>query len=221
MNHPSGDRPPVRPFTQESATLKVRKVEDAWNTHAPAKVALAYTRDNRWRNRAEFLHDHPAIDEFLTRKWAQEHECRLIKELGLVVLSLDRLCVLRYWCPASPRQCHRNTRHLPRSLRVIDILAHRDEAKTKCIGHGRCRNGVFQQNGFQAEAKLCRGIFRAWRNLGEHFTMDQAMPLHFAELLRQHLLGDTGQLPVKLREALWSIEQMIEDDRFPKSGNAF
>ena len=74
-------RPPLPPFTHESAVLKVRKAEDAWNRRDPASVALAYTADSRWRNRSEFLSGRPAIIEFLTRKWAREHEYRLIKEL--------------------------------------------------------------------------------------------------------------------------------------------
>ncbi len=74
-------RPPVPPFTHETAIEKVRKAEDGWNTRDPARVALAYTPDSRWRNRSEFLQGRPAIVEFLTRKWAKELEYRLIKEL--------------------------------------------------------------------------------------------------------------------------------------------
>jgi nuclear transport factor 2 (NTF2) superfamily protein len=74
-------RPQLPPFTHESAVLKVRKAEDAWNRRDPASVALAYTADSRWRNRSEFFTGRPAIIEFLTRKWAREHEYRLIKEL--------------------------------------------------------------------------------------------------------------------------------------------
>jgi len=74
-------RPPVPPFTLESAIEKVRKAEDAWNTRDPIKVALAYTADSRWRNRSEFFEGRPAIIEFLTRKWALENDYRLIKEL--------------------------------------------------------------------------------------------------------------------------------------------
>jgi len=74
-------RPAVPPFTFESAIEKVRKAEDAWNTRDPAKVALAYTIDSRWRNRGEFLQGRLAIIEFLSRKWALESDYRLIKEL--------------------------------------------------------------------------------------------------------------------------------------------
>lgn len=74
-------RPPVPPFTRESATEKVRMAEDGWNGRDPAKVALAYTPDSKWRNRAEFPQGRSQIEEFLTRKWARELDYRLIKEL--------------------------------------------------------------------------------------------------------------------------------------------
>jgi uncharacterized protein len=74
-------RPPLPPFTPESATQKVRMAEDAWNTRDPARVALAYTIDSQWRNRAEFLQGRAAIEAFLHRKWARELDYRLIKEL--------------------------------------------------------------------------------------------------------------------------------------------
>ncbi len=74
-------RPPLPPFTRESATEKVRKAEDAWNTRDPQKVALAYTIDSSWRNRAEFPNGREQIIQFLTRKWAKELDYRLIKEL--------------------------------------------------------------------------------------------------------------------------------------------
>lgn len=74
-------RPPLPPFTAESAAQKVRLAEDAWNTRDPERVALAYTEDSRWRNRAEFLVGCSQIIEFLRRKWQTEHEYRLIKEI--------------------------------------------------------------------------------------------------------------------------------------------
>lgn len=74
-------RPPLPPFTRESAVEKVRLAEDGWNTRDPAKVALAYTRDSRWRNRAEFPTGREEIIAFLTRKWNRELDYRLIKEL--------------------------------------------------------------------------------------------------------------------------------------------
>jgi nuclear transport factor 2 (NTF2) superfamily protein len=78
---PSMARPPLPPFTLESATQKVRLAEDAWNTRDPHAVSLAYAEDSRWRNRAEFLQGRAAIVEFLTRKWNRELDYRLIKEL--------------------------------------------------------------------------------------------------------------------------------------------
>jgi len=74
-------RPPLPPFTLETAIQKVRMAEDAWNTRDPQRVALAYTSDSRWRNRAEFLQGREAIEEFLTRKWQRELDYRLIKEI--------------------------------------------------------------------------------------------------------------------------------------------
>lgn len=74
-------RPPLPPFTLESARQKVRLAEDAWNSRDPEKVALAYTPDSRWRNRAEFVNGRQAIIEFLRRKWSRELDYRLIKEL--------------------------------------------------------------------------------------------------------------------------------------------
>jgi uncharacterized protein len=91
MNNPAEYRPPVPPFTRETAIEKVRKAEDAWNTRDPGKVALAYTTDTWWRNRSEFLQGRPAVVEFLTRKWKRELEYRLIKELW--AFTGDRIAV--------------------------------------------------------------------------------------------------------------------------------
>src|SRR5690349_22759120 len=74
-------RPPLPPFTAETAAQKARLAEDAWNSRDPARVALAYTEDSRWRNRSEFLAGRGAIVAFLTRKWARELDYRLIKEV--------------------------------------------------------------------------------------------------------------------------------------------
>lgn len=74
-------RPPLPPFTVETAAQKARMAEDAWNSRDPARVALAYTEDSRWRNRAEFFSGRQAIEEFLTRKWNRELDYRLIKEV--------------------------------------------------------------------------------------------------------------------------------------------
>ncbi len=74
-------RPPLPPFTEVTAKQKVRAAEDAWNSRDPAKVALAYTVDSQWRNRSEFITGRMEIERFLTTKWDQEREYRLIKEL--------------------------------------------------------------------------------------------------------------------------------------------
>ena len=74
-------RPPLPPFTRETALQKVRMAEDGWNSRDPQRVALAYTTDSQWRNRAEFPRGREQIIEFLQRKWARELDYRLIKEL--------------------------------------------------------------------------------------------------------------------------------------------
>ncbi|MGB3795342.1 MAG: nuclear transport factor 2 family protein [Alteraurantiacibacter sp.] len=74
-------RPPLPPFTGETAAQKVRAAEDGWNGRDPQKVALAYSADSEWRNRNEFLRGREEIAAFLQRKWKREHEYRLIKEL--------------------------------------------------------------------------------------------------------------------------------------------
>ena len=74
-------RPPLPPFTSETAAQKVRMAEDAWNTRDPEKVASAYSVDSRWRNRSEFVNGREAIQQFLARKWARELDYRLIKEM--------------------------------------------------------------------------------------------------------------------------------------------
>ena len=74
-------RPPLPPFTAETAAQKVGLAEDAWNSRDPHRVSLAYTPESRWRNRAEFVNGRSEIVRFLQRKWARELEYRLIKEL--------------------------------------------------------------------------------------------------------------------------------------------
>jgi nuclear transport factor 2 (NTF2) superfamily protein len=81
----------VPPFTLETATLKVRKAEDGWNSRDPEKVALAYTENSEWRNRAEFVHGRAEIVAFLRRKWSRELDYRLIKELW--AFGKDRIAV--------------------------------------------------------------------------------------------------------------------------------
>ena len=84
-------RPPLPPFTRETAAQKVRMAEDGWNTRDPERVSLAYTVDSTWRNRAEFLSGRPAIVAFLQRKWSRELDYRLIKELW--AFTEDRIAV--------------------------------------------------------------------------------------------------------------------------------
>ena len=74
-------RPPLPPFTAETAAQKVRMAEDAWNTRDPDRVVLVYTEDTRWRNRSEFPVGRAEVRQFLVRKWAKELDYRLIKEL--------------------------------------------------------------------------------------------------------------------------------------------
>ncbi|MFK4493280.1 nuclear transport factor 2 family protein [Dermacoccus sp. GAS27A] len=88
MNAP---RPPVPPFTAETAAAKVQAAEDAWNTREPERVAGAYTPDTVWRNRGESIVGRDAVIEFLTRKWAREHEYRLRKNLW--AFTDDRIAV--------------------------------------------------------------------------------------------------------------------------------
>ena len=84
-------RPPLPPFSEESAIQKVRAAEDAWNTRDRVRFALAYTPDSRWRNRVEFPRGRTQIEAFLTRKWARELDYRLIKELW--TFAGDRIAV--------------------------------------------------------------------------------------------------------------------------------
>ena len=85
------NRPPLPPFSEESALQKVRAAENSWNTRDPARVVLAYTPDSRGRNRAEFPSGRAEIEAFLTRKWTRELDYRLIKELW--TFARDRIAV--------------------------------------------------------------------------------------------------------------------------------
>ena len=87
----SGQRPPLPPFTAETAAQKARAAEDGWNSRDPVRVSLAYSADSRWRNRSEFLTGREQIVAFLTRKWAKELDYRLIKEVW--AWQADRIAV--------------------------------------------------------------------------------------------------------------------------------
>lgn len=91
MSNAIESRPPFPPFTLETAIQKVRLAEDAWNSRDPERVALAYTPDSQWRNRAEFSSGRQEIVAFLTRKWRRELDYRLIKELW--TFGADRIAV--------------------------------------------------------------------------------------------------------------------------------
>ena len=84
-------RAPVPPFSWEDAVMKVRMAENAWNTREPARVALAYTPDTKWRNRSEFINGRVEVEAFLTRKWEKERDYRLIKEI--LAHGEDRIAV--------------------------------------------------------------------------------------------------------------------------------
>ncbi|MBT0667419.1 nuclear transport factor 2 family protein [Novosphingobium profundi] len=91
MSTTEESRPPLPPFTHESAIRKVRLAEDGWNSRDPVKVALAYSLDTRWRNRTEFVEGRTQAQAFLARKWAKELDYRLIKELW--AFTQDRIAV--------------------------------------------------------------------------------------------------------------------------------
>jgi uncharacterized protein len=84
-------RPPLPPFTRETAIQKIRAAEDAWNSRDPERCAKAYTADSRWRNRSRFIAGTAEIVAFLTEKWEREHDYRLIKELW--AFTDDRVAV--------------------------------------------------------------------------------------------------------------------------------
>ncbi|MCY7322270.1 MAG: nuclear transport factor 2 family protein, partial [Phormidesmis sp. CAN_BIN36] len=90
-------KPPLPPFTLETAKAKVQAAEDAWNTRNPDKVALAYTEDSQWRNRDEFFSGREAIREFLKRKWAKELDYRLKKELWSFTDDRISVCFKYEW----------------------------------------------------------------------------------------------------------------------------
>ena len=101
MDTPVEPRPPLPPFDRASATQKVRLAEDAWNSRDPDRVALAYSPDSRWRNRAEFLVGRDGIRAFLQRKWARELDYRLIKELWAFDGDRIAVCFAYEWHDAA------------------------------------------------------------------------------------------------------------------------
>lgn len=107
MGTAAAPRPPVPPFSRETAAIKVRAAEDAWNSRDAQKVALAYSEDSVWRNRHEFVTGRPQIEAFLTHKWEKETQYRLIKEL--FAFDGNRIAVrFAYeWFDASASQWYR------------------------------------------------------------------------------------------------------------------
>ena len=93
-------RPPLPPFTEETAKQKVRAAEDGWNSRDPAKVALAYTADSQWRNRSAFLTGRAEIEAFLSAKWEKERDYRLIKELWTFAGNRIAVRFAYEWCDA-------------------------------------------------------------------------------------------------------------------------
>ena len=106
-------RPPFPPFTAETAAEKARLAEDAWNSRDPARVALAYTPDSRWRNRSEFVEGREAIEAFLKRKWTRELDYRLIKEVW--AFRENRIAVRFAY------ECHDDSGNWFRSLRQREL----------------------------------------------------------------------------------------------------
>lgn len=99
------DRPPLPPFTPETAAQKARMAEDAWNTRDPVRVAGAYTSDSRWRNRAEFFQGREAIEAFLSRKWTRELDYRLIKEVWAFTANRIAVRFAYEWRDAEDHWC--------------------------------------------------------------------------------------------------------------------
>lgn len=109
MTDPEIPRPPLPPFTRESALLKVRAAEDAWNSRDPQRVSLAYTTDSEWRNRDSFVRGRAAIVELLTAKWVREEDYRLVKDLW--AFTDNRIAVrFQYECRIEGRwfRCYGN-----------------------------------------------------------------------------------------------------------------
>ena len=97
-------RPPLPPFTEETAKQKIQMAEDAWNSKDPERVCMAYTIDTEWRNRNEFLHGRDAVREFLSRKWQRELDYRLKKELWCFADNRIAVRFVYEWLDAIERE---------------------------------------------------------------------------------------------------------------------
>ena len=121
---PSETRPPLPPFTRETAILKVRAAEDGWNTRDPQRVSLAYSVDSRWRNRSEFVTGREQVVAFLTRKWERELDYRLIKELW--AFTEDRIAVrFAYECHDAAGQWFRSYGNENWQFNEFGLMTHR------------------------------------------------------------------------------------------------
>ncbi|WP_201315106.1 nuclear transport factor 2 family protein [Dyella sp. EPa41] len=117
-------RPPVPPFTRETAIQKVRMAEDAWNTRDPERVSLVYTVDTHWRNRSEFLDGREAVKAFLRRKWNRELDYRLIKELW--AFTGNRIAVrFAYECHDDSGQWYRSYGNENWEFNEAGLMVHR------------------------------------------------------------------------------------------------
>ncbi len=117
-------RPALPPFDVDTAAQKARMAEDAWNSRDPTRVALAYTVDSRWRNRAEFIHGRAEIEAFLTRKWERELDYRLIKEVW--GFRGNRIGVrFVYECHDASGQCFRSFGNEFREFDAAGLMAQR------------------------------------------------------------------------------------------------
>ena len=136
-------RPPLPPFSRETALAKVQAAEDAWNTRDPAKVAQAYTPESLWRNRDEFFEGRDAIEEFLTRKWSMELHYRLMKELWAYT---DNRISVRFeyeWQCAKTGQWHRTHGNEHWEFNADGFMARRDmSANDIPIAAGDRRIGI-------------------------------------------------------------------------------
>jgi hypothetical protein len=160
------NRPPPPPFTAETASQKARLAEDAWNTPDPAKVALAYSVDSVWRNRAEFIHGREAIEAFLTRKWSRELEYRLIKE---VWAFHDNRIAVRFatgWRRfalgvAQPGSLPSLAMHLVHVLRLRRVKRLASCTRPRCAARAHARRGRLLGPNFYAVQALGAGAGRA------------------------------------------------------------
>ena len=132
-------RPPLPPFTRETALQKVRGAEDGWNSCDPHKVSLVYTPDSYWRNRSEFLRGREEIVAFLTRKWVKELDYRLIKELW--AFTENRIAVRFAY------EWRDNFRKLVSLLRQreLGVCRERADAETLCLNQRPSDQGVRAQ----------------------------------------------------------------------------